>query len=99
MVATPALAAGGVTNTKVVVYSPFTINGTLAKGVKVIRTVSGSCWEGSIVSERSDAWRCMSGNEIFDPCYSGNTKWVACLRSALGDRVVRFVLTKPLPAH
>lgn len=97
--AAPALPASVAGKTRIVVYSPFTMNGTLSKGVKVIRSVSGSCWEGSLASARSDAWRCMSGNEILDPCYSGAAKWVACPRTAFGNRVVRLVLTKSLPRH
>jgi hypothetical protein len=99
IVTAAALATSEVTKTKVVVYSPFTINGTLSNGVNVIRTVSGSCWEASISSVRPDAWRCTSGNEIFDPCYSGTAKSVACPRSWSGDRVVRLVLTKRLPVN
>ncbi|MBU0744444.1 MAG: hypothetical protein KKE11_03660 [Gammaproteobacteria bacterium] len=29
----------------------------------------GFCWMNSIAVERSDAWRCMVGNNIFDPCF------------------------------
>ena len=90
-----ALASAPV-RTQLVVYTPFTINETLASGVKVIHTASGYCWTGSGTSERSDAWRCFIGNEIIDPCYSGPRTWVAC---PSGAGVIRIKLTKPLPLN
>src|SRR5579875_441498 len=61
---------------------------------------AGSCWTNSIASNRSDAWRCMSGNEIFDPCFliPGN-RAVACDAdpSRPGSGFL-LRLTKPLPA-
>jgi len=80
--------------TSIVVYTPFTIDGQLTSGIKITRTISGSCWTGSEGSRRSDAWRCMSGNFIYDPCFSGPRTWVACLS---GRGVIRMNLTKTLP--
>jgi hypothetical protein len=77
-----------------VIYTPFTINDTLASRIKVDHTASGYCWEGSLAAERSDAWRCFIGNEIVDPCYSGPQRWVAC---PSGKGVIRINLTTPLP--
>lgn len=34
----------------------------------------GSCWTGSNIIQRPDVWRCMIGNEIFDPCYTAHDK-------------------------
>lgn len=82
------------TRTRIVVYTPFTIDGQLAQGIKVTRTISGSCWTGSEGSRRSDAWRCMSGNAIYDPCFSGPPTWVACPSSS---GIIRMNLTKRLP--
>jgi hypothetical protein len=87
--------------TRLVVYSPFTMSGTLTRGLKVTARVSGYCWEGSIVDERADAWRCFRGNYILDPCFSGTgvSSWVTCPTGALfGRDVLRLDLTKPLPA-
>lgn len=86
--------------THLVIYSPFSINGGLAPGVKVTARASGYCWTGSLSDPRSDAWRCFRGNLIYDPCFSGSfvTKWVACPLSApFGAHVLRLNLTKPLP--
>ncbi len=82
------------TRTKIVVYTPFTIDGQLTHGIKVVKTISGSCWTGSEGARRSDAWRCMSGNYIHDPCFSGPATWVAC---PSGRGVIRMNLAKPLP--
>lgn len=30
----------------------------------------GTCFSGSIATPRAGAWRCMSGNQLFDPCFS-----------------------------
>lgn len=90
-----ATASGSApTRTRIVVYTPFTTDGLLATGIKVVRTISGSCWTGSEGARRSDAWRCMSGNYIYDPCFSGPPTWVAC---PSGKGVIRMNLTKPLP--
>jgi hypothetical protein len=94
-----ALARPGAAPTRIVVYSPFTPDGALAQGIHVARSASGSCWEGSVVNARPDAWRCTVGNGIHDPCYSGARGWVACPVTAFGSRVLRITLTKPLPRN
>lgn len=89
-----AAPAGTPARTKIVVYTPFTIDGQLTHGIKVVKRISGSCWTGSEGARRSDAWRCMSGNYIYDPCFSGPPTWVAC-PSGMG--LIRMNLIKPLP--
>jgi hypothetical protein len=95
-VAMPSSASGYVTAIKV--YSPF--EGTqLAKNLIVDSTVSGSCWTGSIAqSGRSDAWRCMMGDTISDPCYAGYLakEHVAVCGVPFSSRVVVIKLTAPL---
>lgn len=84
--------------TAVRVYSPF--EGTqLKKNLIVESTVSGSCWTGSIaMSGRSDAWRCMAGNDISDPCYVGQLSngHVAVCGGPFSSRVTIIKLTAPL---
>jgi hypothetical protein len=61
----------------------------------------GSCWTSSIAAPyRTDAWRCMEGNAIHDPCFTLSDKQaVVCeANPANGDKGVRLELTKPLPA-
>src|SRR5262249_59755336 len=61
---------------------------------------NGSCFTGSIVDPRPDAWRCFAKNnaQIFDPCFQnfeGGTR-VGCLASPTDHGVVLINLTEPL---
>jgi hypothetical protein len=98
-VTSSALARTGSAPTRIVVYSPFTLDSELAQGIRVSRSASGSCWEGSVESIRPDAWRCTVGNNIYDPCYSGPHGWVACPLTTFGSRVLRITLTRSLPPN
>ena len=73
----------------------------LRSGQKVVGRAKGSCWTQSLtVSDRSDAWRCMVGNEIHDPCFSPPTGTrVACVASPYAHHVFLISLDTPLPAH
>jgi hypothetical protein len=68
-----------------------------AAHMKVTGTASGTCWTGSIASLRSDAYRCMVGNSIHDPCFSLNAKSVACPTNVVANTGIRISLSKPLP--
>ncbi len=59
----------------------------------------GRCWTGSIAAPRPDAWRCMIGNEIVDPCFaSADRSLVICNPNPLkGYPGFRLRLTEPLP--
>jgi len=61
-------------------------------------SASGYCSTGSLVADRSDAWRCLVGNQTYDPCFStkANTSVVACPNEALISDV-EIHLTRPLP--
>jgi hypothetical protein len=61
---------------------------------------SGECWTDSIAVSRPGGWRCMVGNEIYDPCFSsaGLTSAVVCdANPAKGSPGFVLKLTKPLP--
>jgi hypothetical protein len=96
-VASAAMKAPGTTEH---IFAPFT-GGSVAKGLRVVKSVRGTCWTGSEGTARADAWRCMSGNLIYDPCFSDQTSggdtYVICAESPFARTVVKFVLTKPLP--
>ncbi len=64
-----------------------------------IQTLKGNCWTASTVNPRPDAWRCMIGNQILDPCFSANptAKQVACAASPLNKQLKLLTLEKPLP--
>jgi hypothetical protein len=74
-------------------------NGKLRHGLKVIERSPGKCWINSIVTNRPDAWRCMSAHWILDPCfmmtYTGH--YVACILSPFSSSVRLLRLTAPLP--
>jgi hypothetical protein len=74
---------------------------TFYPAVPTGRARSGSCWTDSIADNRRGAWRCMGGNEIYDPCFetprlSGG---VICGADPVAN-VSGFILklTEPLPA-
>ncbi len=61
----------------------------------------GSCWTNSNIVHRPDVWRCMSGNMIFDPCYTArDKKTIVCDARPDVKKPSGFVLklTQPLPA-
>jgi hypothetical protein len=75
------------------------VKGRLA--LRVIRSSSGECWGGALAVRRSDAWRCHSGRQIYDPCFSrpaGTAKIVACPVSyPWVRRAVEIELSSELP--
>jgi len=74
--------------TKIVNYS--------AAGMKG-KAVKGSCWTSSIASRRSDAFRCMIGNSIMDPCFKVSNNVVNCPANVAANTGTVINLTKPLP--
>jgi hypothetical protein len=61
-------------------------------------TKSGSCFTGSLTIDRGDAWRCIVGNLLFDPCFSSAHApgKVLCPNAQLNGGV-EIKLTKGLP--
>jgi hypothetical protein len=90
--------------TKVLVYQPWLESGGLSPDVKAVETVSGSCFTQSIAAARADAYRCTSGNDLYDPCFAsdwvGTPRQVACPDLAAGhdvNKVLVIDLTQDLP--
>jgi hypothetical protein len=85
--------------TNVVLVSPWS-NGNLRHDFTVSEKVTGYCWVRSLATDRPDAWRCMAGNDIYDPCFSqsASSKTAACMKGPFSKDVVLMRLTKPL-AH
>lgn len=89
--------------TQIKLLTPFGSNG-LSIGMAVTEKVTGSCFTGSLASpSRPDAWRCSSGNGLFDPCYQrilGDEKQLACpVGGPWPANVVLLTLDKPLPTE
>lgn len=83
--------AASVDTTQVLVFRPPALRGP---------DQDGYCWVESLASSQPDAWRCMVGNRIYDPCFTipGETGSVACGASPTGDQsAFRLKLTQPLP--
>lgn len=84
--AVPTMAA----HSTVVVFDAHTMHATAHE--------SGRCWTSSIASQRTDAYRCMAGNSIHDPCFTLSSRAVACPTDAAANRGIVIALTQPLPA-
>lgn len=62
------------------------------------QVAQGKCWARSVASDKKNAWRCMVGNSIFDPCFKINPNKVLCVldpNKPKNNIIVK--LTKPLP--
>lgn len=84
---------GLVPATKVMIFHP---KGTQGKAV------AGNCGMGeSLALDRTDAWRCIVGNEIYDPCFSTSphARSVICDTSPEKPVGIRVLLPAPLPTH
>ena len=83
--------------TEALVFQAFFADGKPA--VRIRRTVNGSCFTGSLAINRRDAWRCMNGNLIYDPCFSSAkaSGIVVCPTIPAQNTGVEVKLTKSLP--
>lgn len=61
-------ALAGATATHAVIYHAFTSSG--APKIAITSKGRGHCNGGSAAIDRGDAWRCFSGNFVYDPCFS-----------------------------
>jgi hypothetical protein len=92
VVASGAQATGHTTAT---VYEAFSYHGVPEP---TVTNVSGSCFTSSDVTRRDDAWRCMVGNTLYDPCFSSSLAFgiVICPVPWQGSGT-EIHLSKPLP--
>jgi hypothetical protein len=87
--------------TQVITYAPWAGAGTLASGISASATQSGSCFTTSSATTAPGAYRCLVGNDLYDPCFADATSaaaQVACPNPANPDSVVVIKLTAALPA-
>ena len=85
-----AVPSNKITETKIIRYIPLIPS----------EEREGYCWTNSNIVKRSDVWRCMIGNEIFDPCYTVQDKiTIVCGALPDIDKPSGFVLklNQPLP--
>jgi hypothetical protein len=86
-------AIGLVRATNVVIFHPSGTPKTSA---------NGNCDMGeSSALDRADAWRCIAGNEIYDPCFSAMPHATSVICDASPAKPAGFILklAKPLPTH
>ena len=78
----------------------YTKNGRLNPRFHVGASGNGYCWTDSLATGAHDAYRCMQGNAIWDPCFAAtaHSRTVACFRDPWHP-VTILHLTKPLPHH
>jgi hypothetical protein len=68
-----------------------------ASSMRVTGHAQGYCWTSSIASNRSDAYRCMVENAIYDPCFTRNASSLVCPQNLVQNTGLALKLTKPLP--
>jgi hypothetical protein len=88
------------TVTRVLVYEPWASSG-FAHAISAHATITGQCFATSLTTGRDDAYRCTSGNELLDPCFSNpnsasGSGQVACPYPS-PDSVTIINLTAELP--
>src|SRR5437763_494789 len=85
--------------TKTKVFRAYDRAGDLT--VQVADVATGNCWTASIAARGHDAYRCISENQIFDPCFAApkpaTPPEVACIGSPWGRAEV-LRLTGVLPS-
>lgn len=86
--ASTAAPAATVAATEVITYTP---------GLPAGKPREGNCWTSSLAVWRADAWRCMIGNEIYDPCFSEGEGVICDARPMSSDAGFALKLTEPLP--
>lgn len=77
-------------------FDPYDSNGRLT--VPVAKRLSGHCWEISLAAPTPHTYRCLSGNQILDPCFVAGpgANSVACFADPWSKAEV-LRLTEPLP--
>lgn len=94
--ATNVLAAAEFTDIRL--YRPFSEAPYQAQAVAT-HVLKGWCWSQSHADPRPDAWRCMVGDQSFDPCfvktYVDRTQLI-CPRSPWQTSAVQITVEKPL---
>lgn len=83
-------------------YAPFTdMGGSVSVGLAITEKLNGTCFAGSVSDvARADAFRCMAGNRILDPCFVPNptATVLLCVAEPISKaNVVQLTITGGLP--
>jgi hypothetical protein len=94
-------AAHRVDGTSIHHYTSFD-GGTIPTGVEVGRAAPGSCRTTSLSTDRPDAFRCVVGNYIYDPCFADETAPSSFVLGPLywpTSKVLRITIINTLPSN
>lgn len=87
-------------DTQLTLYRPFGDKGqSLATHSQ---SLAGQCWQQSQRIKREDAWRCVAGGAVFDPCFVkqyGDHKEALCVQSPWLTSAILLTLTEPADNH
>lgn len=88
--------AAALSHTQASVYEAFDAHGNVVGHVKV---ASGYCFTSSEVTRRDDAFRCLVGNFLYDPCLSApHGRPIVVCPIPWSEGGTEIHLTRPLPA-
>jgi hypothetical protein len=76
------------------IYEAFNYHGVVIPHVQV---VSGYCTGSSAATKRVDAWRCVDGASVQDPCFSSEFANGVVCPAPWNNSAIEITLTQPLP--
>lgn len=79
-------------DTELKLYHPFN-NDQASLHIK--EKIAGQCWQQSQQLKREEAWRCMAGTKVYDPCFIkafGASQQALCPQSPWSDDTVEIEL-------
>jgi hypothetical protein len=93
------IASADPITTKTHIFQAFSSSGTPT--LNISKHVNGSCFSGAESINRNDAWRCMSNNILYDPCFSSSNAngYVLCVANPWSSSAVKLHLTNSLPQN
>lgn len=90
----PSTEPSSARETKVRRVRPLTGDGELKPRYRVAESGRGECFWASVASQQRDAFRCMEGNGIYDPCFAASRREVFCLETPWAREVIRLVVER-----
>jgi hypothetical protein len=99
---TAAASSAQATQTQVITLSPWSQDGTPARGITITDRASGSCFSTAESTMRTDAWRCTAGDRLLDPCFAPDSNpedtTALCLDGA-PNRMVELSVPQGFPGN
>jgi hypothetical protein len=80
--------------TQTILFEPFAgASSEPRQDLKVSKRIAGSCMGPSDLTTRSDAFRCISGNDIYDPCFHdplGGATFLLCVQDPWSLQAIKL---------